>query len=435
MAQKGLKIVDVEAGSVAEQTGLERGDEILTINGYPIVDELALQFRLAEESFKICIRKSNGKERTFRIVLSEPALGVQVEDFRTCTCNNACIFCFVDQLPPNARPTLRVKDDDYRLSFLHGNYVTLTNALDNELNRIIEHRLSPLYVSVHATDPALRTRMLGRKKIDDLAGKLKKLIRGGIRIHAQIVLMPGINDGPNLESTVFDLYQLYPGVQSVAVVPLGLSAHGTIKDRFAPVTPSFSKALIRQAAPWQEQFRNEIGTTFVYLADEFYIQSRAELPGTEHYDDFAQIEDGIGMVRSFLDDFDAAIRRRRRSLAGLKGTVATGGLFFPTLSRCMERLNAKLGSSIRVCEVKNRFMGRCITVAGLLAGMDFLKALKGVDLGEFLIIPQETISRIDGILIDDLSPAELSQRLAVPVYPSGRTVQNFFDLLFKMGRQ
>jgi NifB/MoaA-like Fe-S oxidoreductase len=276
--------------------------------------------------------------------------------------------------------------------------------------------------------------MLGRKKRDDLTGKLKKLIRGGIRIHAQVVLMPGINDGLHLEKTVFDLCELYPGIQSVAVVPLGLSAHGTIKNRFAPVTPAFSKTLIRQAAPWQEQFREQLGKTFIYLADEFYIQSRTSLPETGHYDDFAQIEDGIGMVRSFLDDFDAAILRRRRSLAGLKGTIATGKLFFPTLKRCMERFNFKFGSSIQVCEVKNQFMGSRITVAGLLAGTDFIKALKRFDLGKFLIIPQESISRIDGILVDDVSPADMSRQLGVPVYPSGRTVHDFFALLFKLSR-
>jgi putative radical SAM enzyme (TIGR03279 family) len=435
MMQKGLKIIEVEAGSAAEEAGLKPGDEILTVNGHCVPDELALQFSLSDECIEMHIRKAGGKERTLEIDLSDPVLGVQVEPFRTRTCNNACLFCFVDQLPPNVRKTLRVKDDDYRLSFLHGNYITLTNLRDRDLDRIIEHRLSPLYVSVHATDPELRTRMLGRKKADDLGRKLNKLIRGGIRIHAQIVLMPQVNDGSNLEKTIHDLYRHHPGVQSVAVVPLGLSNHGTIKDRFAPVTPAFSRALINQATPWQERFRQQTGSTFVYLADEFYIQSGMEMPGTEHYDDYAQIEDGIGMVRNFLDEFDSAIRRRRRSLAGLNGTVTTGRLFFPTLSRCMKQFNSRFGASIRVIEVKNRFMGSRITVAGLLAGVDFLKALNKVDLGSFVIIPQEAVSRVDGILLDDLSPADLGNKLGVQVYPGGHTVQDFFGLLFKLNRR
>jgi putative radical SAM enzyme (TIGR03279 family) len=436
MAKKGLKILEVEPGSIAEEMGLSPGDRILSINGCPIPDELALQFRLSDEYLNFFVLKANGAEEHLEADLSEgTSLGVRVEDFRTCTCNNACLFCFVDQLPPAVRPSLRIKDDDYRLSFLHGNYITLTNLSEKELDRIIEHRLSPIYVSVHSSDPDLRTRMLGRKKVDNLAHKLGKLICGGIQIHAQIVLMPEINDGPHLQKTVFDLYELNPGVQSVAVVPLGLSDYGKVKDRFSPVTPAFSKRLIRQATPWQERFRKQIGKSFLYLADEFYIQSGTDLPEAGYYDDFAQIEDGVGMARSFLDEFETALRRRRKPLTGLNGTLATGKLFFPILSNCIRRFNKKFGSSLRPREVENHFMGKRITVAGLLAGGDFQKALRGSQLGEFLIIPQEAVSRVDGIFLDDLSPADLSQRLGVMVYPSGRTVQDLFRLLFKISRQ
>jgi putative radical SAM enzyme (TIGR03279 family) len=433
MLKKGLKILAVEAGSVAEEIGLAPGDQILAVDGCEIPDELALQFRLSEDSVEIIVRKKNGTERILTADLAErTALGVCVEDFRTRTCNNACLFCFIDQLPPNVRPSLRIKDDDYRLSFLHGNYITLTNLHQQDLDRILEHRMSPLYVSVHSTDPGLRGRMLGRKQADDLEQKLKALIRGGIQIHAQVVLMPGINDGSHLQKTVFDLYALYPDLQSVAVVPLGLSGHGTIKDRFAPVTRTFSRNLILQAAPWQKQFRKQVRKTFIYLADEFYIQAGADLPETAHYDDFAQIEDGIGMVRNFLDEFDATLRRRRRSLNRLKGTLATGRLFSPYLRDCVERFNAKLGSSLQVCEVANRFMGKSITVAGLLAGGDFLSALNHRSLGEFLIIPQESVSRVDGVFVDDLSPADLSRKFGIPVYPGGRTVTELCKLLFRL---
>jgi putative radical SAM enzyme (TIGR03279 family) len=433
MPGKGLRIVEVLAGSPAEEIGLEAGDRILTANGHEIPDELALQFHLSEDFVDLLVKKTSGADEHIEADLSQStSLGVKVEDFRTRTCNNACLFCFIDQLPPGIRPGLQIKDDDYRLSFLHGNYITLTNLPEKELDRIIKHRLSPLYVSVHATDQDVRTRMLGRSKVDDLDRKLDKLIRGRIQVHAQIVLMPGINDGENLTKTVFDLYKLFPGIQSIAVVPLGISDHGTIKDRFAPVTPDFSSALIRQALPWQEQFRAETGKTFIYLADEFYIQSGASLPDSRHYDDFAQIEDGVGMVRNFLDEFKVELGRHRKSLPGLSGTLATGKLFFPTLQDCMDQFNRKFGSSLRVCSVENRFMGRSITVAGLLAGQDFLAALQGKNLGNFLVIPQEAVSRVGGILVDDIFPLDLSQRLGKPVYSGGRTVHDLFNLLAKI---
>jgi putative radical SAM enzyme (TIGR03279 family) len=324
-----------------------------------------------------------------------------------------------------------VKDDDYRLSFLHGNYITLTNLTARELDRIIEQRLSPLYVSVHATDPRLRTRILGRKKADDLDAKLGKLVRGKIRLHAQIVLMPGINDGISLEKTVVDLCRLYPGVQSVAIVPLGLSDHGRPKDRFLPVTPEYSRVLIREAMRWQEKFRARIGRTFAYLADEFYLQGGVKIPERDYYDDFAQIEDGVGMVRDFLDAFETELGRRQRPLDTLRGTLATGRLFLPTLRRSIERFNHKFGSRLRVCGIENRFLGRNITVAGLLGGQDILSAFEGKNPGDFLIIPGEALSRRDGILVDNLSCKDLSERLGKPVYAGGRTVREFFELLFE----
>ena len=430
MSARGLRILGVEKGSPAESLGLAAGDEILSVNNYPTPDELALKFFLAEEQVLLEVRKATGA--TVRLqadVLPGSTLGVDVEEFRTRTCSNACLFCFINQLPPGARTSLRVKDDDYRLSFLHGNYITLTNLPEKELDRIIQQALSPLYVSVHATEVDLRTRILGRKKADDLAGKIRRLIDGGIRLHTQIVLMPGINDGGHLERTVFDLYGYHPGVDSVAIVPLGLSDHGRPKDIFTPVTASYCRDVIAQVAPWQARFRGETGRTFAYLADEFYLQGGMPLPGTAHYDDFAQIEDGVGMVRKFLNDFETEIRRRRKPRPRLCGTLVTGTLFYPILSECMSRLNDRIGSRLRTIEARNRFMGESITVAGLLAGQDILDALSSVDPGGFVIIPSEAISRPDGVFVDNLSPDDLAHRLGRPVYPCGRTMRDFFKLL------
>ncbi len=431
MAAKGIEILEVESGSAAEQLGFKPGDLILTANGHEVTDELALQFYLSEESVDLRVQRSDGIKH-FTLDRSDKAdLGIKVEEFRTRTCSNACLFCFIDQLPPNARPSLKVKDDDYRLSFLHGNYITTTNLTDGDLGRIVEHRLSPLYVSVHTTDPGLRARVLGRKKADDLLTKLGKLAAGGIQLHAQIVLMPGINDGASLEKTVFDLYQLYPGVQSVAIVPLGLSGHGTPKERLLPVTPDYSREVIRGMRRWQDQFREQTGRTFAYLADEFYIQAGVEIPESAHYDDFAQIEDGVGMVRNFLDEFDAELGRRRKSRIALQGTLATGKLFFPTLQHCLERFNRKFGSRLHACEIENRFLGKSVTVAGLLGGQDILEALESKDMGSFLIIPNEALSRGEEIFVDNLSLNDLAERLRKPVYASGRTMRDFFRLLFE----
>ncbi len=430
MGRSGIRIREVADGSIGQQAGLCQGDEILAINGNLIPDELALRFHLAQESVEIEVRRASGMEERLALELPEgESVGIEVEDFRTRTCNNSCLFCFIDQLPPGVRPSLRVKDDDYRLSFLHGNYITLTNLPERELDRIIEQKLSPLYVSVHATDPELRTRMLGRRKADDLDRKMRKLIAGGITLHAQIVLMPGINDGVNLETSVNALYGYYPGVDSIAIVPLGLSDHGSPKDRFAPVTAAYCRQIIRQAEPWQKRFRGRIGRTFAYLADEFYIQGSLPIPETLYYDDFAQIEDGVGMVRRFLNDFETQLPRWRKPRPHLEGTLITARLFHPFLEDCIGRFNGRFDSKLQVRVVENRFMGRNITVAGLLAGQDILSALAGHSIGNFLIIPQEAISRAEGILVDNLSPAELSRRLGRPVFPSGRAMNDFFRLL------
>lgn len=430
MERKGIRIVEVERGSLGSRIGLEPGDEILTVNRNRVPDELALKFYLAAEVVDMEVRKAAGAEQALLLDLSEgEALGVRVEEFRTRTCNNACLFCFIDQLPPGVRPALQIKDDDYRLSFIHGNYITLTNLPEKELDRIIGQALSPLYVSVHATDPELRTRILGRRKADDLERKMRKLIDGGIQLNTQIVLMPEINDGPHLEKTVFDLYACYPGVHSIAIVPLGLSDHGTPRQHFKPVTAEYSREIVRQVVPWQERFRREIERTFAYLADEFYIQGGIPLPDTDYYDDFAQYEDGVGMVRTFLNEFDTQMARWRKPRPHLVGSLTTAKLFYPFLTDCIDRFNKRFQSRLQVRMVENKFMGKDITVAGLLSSRDFHESLAGDSLGDFVIIPNEAVSRVDGRLVDNVTPQALSQNLGKPVHPSGATMHEFFRLL------
>mgnify|MGYP003761468751 FL=1 len=436
MKAQGVRILEVARGSAAEDAGLEPGDRILAVDGHETPDELALRFHLAGEGTELCVMNPRGDRRRLALDLeADFILGLTLEEFTTRPCHNACLFCFVDQLPPGARPALRVKDDDYRLSFLYGNYVTLTNTTRRDLDRIIEERLSPLYVSVHAADPFLRARILGRKRPDDLFGKLRRLVRGGIRIHAQIVLMPGINDGPRLEQTVSALGALHPGVRSVAIVPVGLSDHGPPRTRLTAVTPEYARSVISEVSGWQECFYTRAGDAFAFLADEFYLQGGTPVPEAGHYGDFAQIEDGIGMVRSFLDDFEAAMARRRRPAPPLRGTLVTGSLFLPLLERCIRRWNRRSGMKLRVVGAPNRHLGSRITVAGLLAGRDILEALAGRNPGDFVIIPGEALSSPGGVLLDDLTVRGLSARLGRPVYSGGRKVSDFFALLGRLGRR
>lgn len=434
MPRSSLKIRLVEPDSPAGRAGLAPGDEILTLNGHPIPDELALRFFLAGENhaeFEV-LRPGAGELHIDMEISDGTILGIEAEDFRTRTCNNACLFCFINQLPRDARKSLRIKDDDYRLSFLHGNYITLTNLPDKELDRIIEQALSPLYVSVHATDPQLRTRMLGRKKPDDLAGKMRRLIAGGIRIHAQIVLLPQVNDGAHLTRTMLDLFSYYPGVASVAIVPLGLSDYGN--QELTQVDPDFCRQVIAQVEPWQQEFRARWGRGFAYLADEFYIQAGVPIPEAGFYDDFAQIEDGIGMVRRFLDDFGVQLKRRSKRRLHLKGTLATGKLFFPFLRDCAGQLNQKLGTDLRVVEVESRYMGKGVTVAGLLAGQDFARALEGRVWGDFVVLPGEAMSQVENIFVDSMTPAQLADRIGARVIPGGPSMKAFFDSLLKQDK-
>ena len=436
----GIKIMEVVSDSAADRAGLEPGDWLLTINGREITDELALRFYLnAEEQSIICWRRAGDKdsrERRFKINIDEASdLGVIVEEFSTRRCSNACIFCFVDQLPPETRPALRIKDDDYRLSFLYGNYVTLTNATEKDIDRIIEQRLSPLYLSVHASDPELRARILGRKKTDNLEKKLTRLTRGGARIHAQIVLMPGINDGAQLEKTVMDLYRFHPGVESVAIVPVGLSDYAPRGNGLRPVTPVFSRTLVRRVDKWRQDFINQSKGAFVFPADEFYLLAGEAIPERDYYEDFVQIEDGVGMVRLFLDDFKAVAARRRNSLTNLYGTLVTGRLFFPVLERCVEELNRQTGAKLAVCSAENRFLGKRVTVAGLLSGGDILAALRGKDLGDFVIIPGEALAFDNRLLLDDMTLKDLSCELGLPVCSGGRTAGELFKMLAKIKRK
>jgi putative radical SAM enzyme (TIGR03279 family) len=421
-----LRVLQVEPDSLAGRIGLIEGDEVLELNGRPLLDVLDFQFRIADFGEPMAIRTRRG---LIEFVRDEwESVGAEFEPIEPLVCDNDCVFCFVHQNPGNTRRSLRIKDEDYRLSFLFGNYLTLTNVADSELERIISQRLSPLYISVHATEPELRTRMLGNAAYDGLDEKLDRLTAAGITLHCQVVLCPGWNDGDHLRRTIDDLARRHPGVASVAVVPVGLTDHRENLPQLDPVTPEYAAETIRKVGEIQSKFETQWQTPFVFLGDEFYILAGQPLPGSEHYREFPQIENGVGMVRTFLDDFEASLDDMGgpSGLGGqLSGTVATGRLFHPFLNACVERT----GLGIDTVAVENRFWGGGINVAGLLTGSDFVTALKGRRLGDIVILPSECMIGDDGLFLDDMKREDVERELGVPVVRSGYTAGEFLSVL------
>src|SRR5215467_12364045 len=305
-----LRILSVEPGSVAERIGLKSGDEIQALNGKPLLDVIDFQFNAANIGRRATIQTEDRKI-TFVRREWEP-FGLEFEPIEPLTCKNQCVFCFVHQNPKNVRRSLHIKDEDYRLSFLFGNYLTLTNVSEEEMRRIIDQRLSPLYISVHATEPELRRQLLGIDEYDGFMAKIDRLAKAGIQMHGQVVLCPGLNDGVHLDRTIGDLLKFYPSVASLAIVPVGLTQHRANLPKLTPFTPEIARETIGQIAPIQRKLKRRIGTSFAFLGDEIYIMAGAEIPGAAHYADFPQIENGVGMVRTFLTQFKSAFRARRQ---------------------------------------------------------------------------------------------------------------------------
>ncbi|MCK5119051.1 MAG: DUF512 domain-containing protein [Candidatus Latescibacteria bacterium] len=410
-----MKIIGVQTGSPAEQLGIRVGDSLERINGHPARDVLDVWFRMADESAILELRR-DGEVFEVRIEEAEDRdLGLGFEEMTIRRCGNRCVFCFVDQLPPGMRPALYVKDEDVRLSFLHGGYVTLSDVSGEDIERIVEQRLSPLYISVHATDPQVRKRLLGRRGGVEVLATMQRLAAARIWMHTQIVLCPGINDGPELERTVRGLSDLFPHVRSIAVVPVGLTRH---RDGLAPLKPvgrAEARRCIEQVTEWQEALLNRFGERLVYAADECYLAAGLEIPSAEDYEDFPQIENGVGMVRQFLDAFVAEEKRLPKGLKErLSLTLVTGRSAEGFLRRIVARLEQMRGLSVRVVAVKNRFFGESITVSGLLTGQDILVALERETVGDAVLLPPNCVNE-DGLLLDDQTPEEMGQALGVPV--------------------
>ena len=423
--RRGIEISEVANGSIGAELELERGDRIIRVNGRVVKDYLDFRFQTAGETdLVIDVRKHNGEDWELNVERDEAEdFGLSFEQIVPRQCANECIFCFCKGNPETARPSLFVRDEDVRLSFLYGNYTTLTSITPDEMTRVIEQRLSPQYVSVHATDLEVRAYLLGiDRQRADISAKVRQLLDAGIEIHAQVVLCPNINDGEILRRTISDLAELHPRVRSVAIVPLGLTRYLN-DERLTPVTPDFCRRTIREVSALQRNLRQRLGTTFAFLGDEIYLRAGQPVPGRKHYGDYPQIEDGIGMVRSFANQFEA-MRRTIQSASlstsgasggGLFGTIMTGTLFAPVLRKMIERLNARVDTRLHVLAVDNSYFGGDVSVAGLLTGGDFLAARDKV-VGDFTIIPRVTLKSDEPIMLDGMSFEELKGQFEVPVH-------------------
>lgn len=420
LRRSGVQVTSVEPDSVAEAMGLEAGDRLLRVNEHRLRDVLDWRFHAGGETeLTVAVEKHTGELWELDVEIDEgDDWGLEFETMMPRQCANDCIFCFIKQNPEGSRRSLFIKDEDIRLSFLHGNYTTMTNLTEREFQRIVEQRLSPQYVSVHATDPELRRYMLGRQRPDDIVATIRRLTGEGIEVHAQIVLCPTINDGAALERTVRDLAGLYPGVASAAIVPLGFSQIHTDKDKLTAATDAWCGEIIDQVRPWQRAFRRDIGSTFAFLGDEFYIRSGRPLPSARHYGEYPQIEDGVGMVRRFVRQIEGTLGHAEPLPPHLRnGTLATGRLFHETLARTVESINETLGGSLSTLAVTNRYFGEEITVAGLLTGRCF-SSIRPLLRGDFLVIPADSLRSHDRVFLDGMSHGDLERELGMPVYDS-----------------
>jgi len=417
--QLGLRIFRVEPGSIAGELELEPGDRIIKINGEPIRDFIDFRFQEAGEYLNVTVKKQNGDYWELDIEKDhDERLGI---DFgrhgfgRIIHCSNKCLFCFVDQMPPTMRKTLYVKDDDYRLSFWNGNFITLTNLGNSELQRIARQRLSPLYISVHTTNTELRERMLGNKRAGLVMEQLKYLAAAGIEMHTQVVLCPGLNDGKELARTAEDLASLWPAVKSMAVVPVGLTRFRQNCYPLRVFSHDEAAKLVQWVGLKQDEYLSRLGNPFIFASDEFYLLSGEQIPPAQRYAGFPQMENGVGLVRLFTDEWEKVKSRLPKEVPSLKVTLATGVLGEKILKPVAARLNAVKGLDVSIKVIKNRFFGEQITVAGLITGRDLITQLEQGKIGDLLVLPAVMLKKDEAVFLDDLTLNDLARHLKTPV--------------------
>ena len=424
MKKKNEHIVKkVLSGSIAEEMEITPGDALLEINGHKIEDIFDYQYYTQDEYIEILVRKPSGEEWLLEIDKGyDEDLGITFEnglmdDYRSC--HNKCIFCFIDQMPKGMRDTLYFKDDDSRLSFLQGNYVTLTNMSDEDVDRIIRYNLSPINVSFQTTNPELRCRMLNNRFAGQALERAWKLAQAGIIMNGQIVLCKGVNDGAELDRSIRDLSAYLPNLESVSVVPVGLSKYRDGLYPLEPFTKEDAQDVLRIIHGWQNKIYPEYGTHFVHASDEWYILAEEELPQEEQYDGYLQLENGVGMLRLLLDEFAEAMEEDRingRQARAKHITLATGRLAYRFIKQMAKQMEERYeGLQIDVIAIRNDFFGEMITVSGLLTGQDIMAQLKDRDLGEKLLLPQNVLKSGEPVFLDDYTLDDIEKALQVRI--------------------
>ncbi|MFA7060374.1 MAG: DUF512 domain-containing protein [Pedobacter sp.] len=432
---KGLLIETVASGSIAAELGVEAGDRLLAVNGHPLRDIIDYSYHTAaEDELLLELARTDGELWDLEIEREQgEPLGLSFAAPRPYCCRNNCVFCFVHQLPKGLRKPLYVKDEDYRLSFLNGNYVTLANLKSAEQVRIIEQRLSPLYISVHTTNPELREQMLGTQAIPPILGQLRILAAARIALHTQVVLCPGLNDGVDLERTVADLADLFPAVQSLAIVPLGLTRHRQRLPQLTAMDADYARRFIDTWQPRTKHLANRLGKPFLFLADEFYLKADLPFPSLRDYGDLPQIENGVGMVPLFMRDAGRVLRSARPT-GDFKATVVTGTSALGFVTDFLDKLGVKTGTNIIPAAIENRLFGESVTVSGLVVGMDIIASLAGKEIGRALLVPDVMLKEGEGIFLDDVTLEELGQCLGCQVVPFDATPQGCYRAIRKLAR-
>ena len=436
---KGHKISSVEPGSIAEELELAPGDVLLTINGREIEDIFDYEYLVDSEALTMVVRKADGEEWELDIESGGEDLGLSFENGLMSeykTCRNKCIFCFIDQMPPGMRETLYFKDDDSRLSFLQGNYITLTNMKDRDIDRIIRFHLAPINISVQTTNPRLRCMMLHNRFAGEALKKIDRLYEAGIPMNGQIVLCKGVNDGEELERTIRDLSAYLPHMESVSVVPVGLSRFRDGLYPLEPFTPEEAGEVIDRIEAWQKKLYPQYGLHFIHASDEWYMLAGREMPEEDRYDGYLQLENGVGMIRLMTEEVTAALEELEGDEKEDELSIATGVLPAGYLKRYLDQIREKFpGRTVHLYPIVNRFFGESITVAGLVTGTDLIDQLKGQPLGKRLLLPECMFRSGEEVFLDDVTRQELQNALQVPVNIVKSSGQDFVDAVLGLERE
>ncbi len=421
------RIASIDPGSLGEEAGIVPGDIILKINGIEINDYLDYMYASCSENVELvladrCVNITNYDFEPLGIMFDT----LLIDEPKAC--RNKCIFCFIDQLPKGMRDTCYFKDDDYRLSFLQGNYVTMTNMTEKDVDRIIEYNIPRINISVHTTNPELRCKMLNNKNAGSVLDYLKRFAEGGLNINAQIVLCRGYNDGEELERTIKDIGALGDSVESVSVVPVGLSAHREGLEKLTPFDKESSFKVVKQIEKWQKKFKEELGFNLIYAGDEFYLNAGLPFPEYSEYDGFPQIENGVGLCSSLIYEFEDALSLADRKLPRTKKTIVTGVASYPVIKMLVDKIE---GDMIDVIPVTNDFFGHSITVTGLLTGGDIINQLRGKNLGETLVLSSAMLRHDENVLLDNITTEDIEKELNTKVEVVANDGYELFDALIK----